>query len=354
MDLGAIAAAILRPGAPIGPRDDRIVVSLRLVGSLLDGRATLAEISPDLANEVRSAAADARATLILPAGPGPARIDLAGRQFVLAPALRDALIALLSGGESDSAPPASANAGGAPPAANAPLQLATQALVLAAAGEDAVASATVANQLAAAGTPRAARNDAGETVAYEEPVFDPRFQGQTADRLAARVSGSGVFFEAHVAQALRGDRSVEAVQGEAQRLARGMLADPEIADARTSVQLDVLQKQAIALSGPAWAGQPMLLELARDPQVLPDGHNGPAAESTPVFVARLKLDLPRLGSTEIRLRLAGEAVAATIASRGAGAARGEFEQALPEFAAALTARGLRPVLLQTVGAEEAA
>ena len=33
---------------------------------------------------------------------------------------------------------------------------------------------------------------------------------------------------------------------------------------------------------------------------------------------------------------------------------GELERALPEFAAALSARGLRPVLLQAVGAEESA
>jgi hypothetical protein len=92
----------------------------------------------------------------------------------------------------------------------------------------------------------------------------------------------------------------------------------------------------------------MLLELGRDPQVLPDGANGAAAAADPVFVARLSLDLPRLGPIEIRLRLAGEAVAATVFAGGVPAATQELAQALPLFGDALAARGLRPVLLQAV------
>src|SRR5262245_57871290 len=110
MDLATIAAAVLRPGASVGLRDERIAISLRLVGSLLDGRARLAEISPDLAREVRAAAADAQATLILPAGPGPARIDLGGRQFILPAALRDALLAALTGSMAQAATRATARA----------------------------------------------------------------------------------------------------------------------------------------------------------------------------------------------------------------------------------------------------
>jgi hypothetical protein len=356
MDLTTVAAAVLRPGAPTGLRDERIVVSLRLVGSLLDGRASLAEISPDLAREVRAAPADAEATLILPAGPGPARIDLGGRQFVVPGALRDALVAVLAGAVAGRGALAGAPvpAAAASSATSAQLSLATEALVLAASADSPAASSAAANLLAASGALRTARNESvrtpGQTVGFETPVFDPREPAATAERLAARVSDSGTFFEAHVVQWLRGDRSAEAVQREAQQLVP-TFSDPARAEARAGVQLDALHRQAIALSGPAWSGQQLLLELARDPQVLPDGANGSAGNADQVYVARLKMELPRLGAIEIRLRLAGESVAASVAG-GHAATISELERALPEFASALAARGLRPVLLQTVGAAE--
>src|SRR5262252_6908125 len=160
MDLGTIAAAVLRPGALVGPRDERIAVSLRLIGSLLDGRASLADVSPDFVREVRAAAGDAQATLILPAGPGPARIDLGGRQFVVPGTLRDALLALLSGARGEAA------AASTPPAAAtvaaeeaAQMRLPTQALVALASGEGANADSAAANALASSGALRTARNE---------------------------------------------------------------------------------------------------------------------------------------------------------------------------------------------------
>ena len=357
MDLGTIAAAVLRPGASVGLRDERIAVSLRLIGSLLDGRARLAEISPDLAREVSAAGADGHATLVLPTGPGPARIELGGRQFVLPTELRDALVALLNGPAGQNTPRAAAPAtGSSTAAANAQMRLPTQALVLAASAESSTADAAAANALASSGALRSARNEAVRTPAlatpFEVPVLDPREPGATAARLAARVAGSGVFFEAHVAQWLRGDRSAEAVHSEAQQLARAASADPARAETRTAVQLDTLHRETISLAGPAWLGQPMLLELGRDPQVLPDGANGASDKAQPVFVARLRLDLPRLGCVEIRLRLAGDAIAATVASSSATGSMAELERALPEFASALSARGLRPVLLQALAPAE--
>ena len=91
MDLGSISAAVLRTG-PLAARDDRVALSLRLIGSVLDGRARLADLSPDLAHDLRAAQPNSLATLILPAGPGPARVDIDGRQYPIPAALRDALI----------------------------------------------------------------------------------------------------------------------------------------------------------------------------------------------------------------------------------------------------------------------
>jgi hypothetical protein len=357
MDLGTVAAAVLRTGASTGLRDERLAVSLRLVGSLLDGRVRIVDLSPDLAREVRAAAADGQATLILPAGPGPARIDLGGRQFVIPAALRDALIAALRGGA-----PIETRAVAQAPAAPAraaldAVRVTTQALALAAPAADAKVAAALGNAMAATGVVRAARNESSranaQSVAFETPLFDPRNPTAAADRIAARVAGSGVFFESHVAQWARGDRSDAAVLQEAQQLSKNTLSDPARAEARTAVQLEALQRHSIALTGPAWTGQQMLLELGRDPQVLPDGAEGASGEGEQVFVARLRLDLPRLGPIEVRLRLAGDAVAVTVQSAGASEAAERLAAALPEFAAALAARGLRPVLLQALPAEDA-
>src|SRR5882724_1902721 len=182
MDLGTIAAAVLRPGASVGLRDERIAVSLRLIGSLLDGRARLAEISPDLAREVSAAAADGHATLVLPTGPGPARIELGGRQFVLPTELRDALVALLNGPAGQNTPRAAAPAtSSSTAAANVQMRLPTQALVLAGSAESSTADAAAANALASSGALRSARNEAVRTPAlatpFEVPVLDPREPG---------------------------------------------------------------------------------------------------------------------------------------------------------------------------------
>jgi hypothetical protein len=353
MDLATVAAAVLRPGAQLALRDERITISLRLVGSLLDGRARIADISPDLAREIRAADGNGLATLILPAGPGPARIDLSGRQFALPPTLRETLLSLLNGGSASNNSPAATNSRASAATSTlaaeskSAMQLPTQTLVAAVTAESAATTSAAANALGASGALRSARNEArsepGPAVRFEAPVFDPRAPAASAERLAARVSGSGVFFEAHVAQWARGERGGAAVQSEAQQVARALLADPAAADARADAQIDALYRHTITLSGPAWAGQPMRLELGRDPQVAPDAAAAGQGGAEPVFVARLNLDLPRLGSVEIRLRLAGESIAAVIASH---ASAEELAQALPEFAAALTARGLRPVLLQ--------
>jgi hypothetical protein len=355
VDLGTVAAAVLRPAASLGLRDERIAISLRLIGSLLDDRTRAADVSPDLAREALAADANAQATLILPPGPGPARIEVAGRQFVVTGSLRDALLEALK--QDNTAP-----RGNVPnPLASAAdkgseLRLVTQALVAAtspgvAAPVGTLREAAAVTTLAASGTLRAARNqsdttDTTPTVPFDKPVFDPRDPTATAAQLAARVRGSGVFFEAHVAQWARGERSAEAVRAEAADLARVATQDPTRAEARGTLQVETLQRQAIALAGPAWRDQPMLLELGRDPQAVRDAeaHGGPV---DPVFAARLHLELPHLGALEVRLRLAGDRIAAAVESGGA-ASVAHLAAALPEFRLALEARGLQPVLLQAL------
>jgi len=348
MDLATVATAILRPGALVGARDERTAFSLRTLGALLDGRLRLADVSPDLAREARAASGQARATLILPAGPGPARIEFGGRQFVIPASVRDALLAALSDAQPGRATPSAAQTNAAARDPNLVVRLPTQALV-APPGAEHSATAAAANTLAASGTLRAARNesarDAAPRAVFEEPVLERGDAAAAAGRIAARVSASGAFFESHVAQWLRGDRSAESVRAEAQQLSRTAAGDPARVDARSALQVETLQRQSIALAGPAWPGQPMFLEIGRDPYALPESVEGTAAAAGQVFAARLAMELPRLGRIEVRLRLAGHAVAATIASDVAARVE-EIAAALPEFAAALQARGLHAVLLQ--------
>jgi hypothetical protein len=153
---------------------------------------------------------------------------------------------------------------------------------------------------------------------------------------------------------VRGERSTDAVQDEAQQLARTLVGDPARSEARAATQLHALSRETIVMTGPAWAGQAMQLDLAREMQVLPDGAQAAPADAAAVFVARLQMDLPHLGRIEVRLRLSGASVAATIHAPASSGALAHLEGALPEFAAALSARGLRPVLLQAAAPREVA
>ncbi|MFY7948628.1 MAG: flagellar hook-length control protein FliK [Gemmatimonas sp.] len=126
------------------------------------------------------------------------------------------------------------------------------------------------------------------------------------------------------------------VQGGAASLAPG-----EAAAQRVAAQLAVLQHQGLALQGPAWPGQTLRLTIEREPAP----RDAPVG-APPVFTAHLQLDLPQLGRVEVRLRLAGDAIATTLG--GAGAA-GLVEE-LPALIEALRARGLTPVATQVLSA----
>jgi hypothetical protein len=349
MDLGTVVAAVLRPGVPAGGRDERIAFSLRLLAPLLDGRLRLGEAGADLAREIHEADPASRATLILPAGPGPARIEFGGRPFTIPAALRDALAAVLSnaaGAASAAAPRAPA----APVPAAAEPRLPTQSLVAAATAAVAGAGAAAAEVLVATGATRAAGPARGRepssAMPFDTPLFDPRDPSATAQRVAARVAGSGLFLESHLAQWARGERDAQSVHAEARQLARAAASEGPAAELRAVRQLDTLQRQCLALAGPAWEGQPMRLELGRDLQVTPDGeaHGDGAADR--VYVARLRLELPGLGTLDVRLRLAGATVAATVACGADAGTCQRVAGALPELGAALTARGLTPAALR--------
>jgi hypothetical protein len=287
--------------------------------------------------------------LLLPpaASQSAARIEVGGRQFALPAALRDALLAALGG-------QASAAAASAPSPASAASSAAAAADATRAWAVAAQTTAAAAVTAAGSGAPRAvqrARDDAPPpALRFTPPLFEPvaalRPIEAAAERLRHHVERSGLFFESHVAQWARGERSDQELRAELRTdaLRLSPAAAGESAQ-RVAAQVALLQDDQMRFEGTAWPGQPMTLTVRREQDTAAEGgSDGPG----PVFSAELCFDLPNLGPVEVRLRLAGGAISAQVASNDAQ----KLAPALSDLAEQLAARGLRPVMLQSLPAEE--
>lgn len=338
MDLTQVAGVASRVGAaPDARAAERVVLGTRLLMPLLAGSVAPIELVRDL----RAAAAGRdMMTLVLPAGgQAAARLEVGSRLFALPPALRDALLAALA----QQAAPARAAAA---PTAAAPTGATDAARAWAVAAQTTAAAAMV---VGGSGAPRAvqrARGDApAPVVQFAQPLFEPvgavRAAAAASDRLRHAVERSGLFFESHVAQWASGGRGSAELRAEALRLAAGEPA------ARVASQVALLQDGLLRLEGLAWPGQPVAITIEREAA---EGHDADAASGgEQVFAARLALELPQLGAVAIELRLAGAAVSATVRS----AQPQRFEGEVADLGEQLATRGLRPVLLQSLGPEEA-
>lgn len=256
------------------------------------------------------------------------------RRAPLAGRARDAILTLLG----DAADDGSAGALGAP-AARGPIAADPSAAARAADVDAQVQQSRIHSdesaQLASGGPASAGPLPALRLAA---PLLADGVADAAADRLAEAIDGSGWFLEAHVAQWLRGERSLAQVMGESRRLA-GETAVGAM-DQRGARQFEVLQRQALALAGEAWAGQPMQLEIERDRERHREAAN--AGDATGLFVATLSLDLPHLGSLQARIRIVERTVGVHIESRYAAV----LQPALAPLHAALSARGLRVAQLE--------
>lgn len=369
MDIGLVANAVRRVGAT-EPRGgaERITLSTRVLLPLLQSQAAGDPALAQLARDLRALAAsggDRSVTLILPAGAlngsQPARIDLGARQFAISAALRDAVLAQLT---EPAAARASATVAAVPAAVEESAGRAwavgaqTQAATSLAGSlpvQAAIASMTGMREFLRNVAPREAtaaneeplpRVVAAQTLLGDTPARAPSTSHAEAiaTRLRQQLERSGLFFESHLAQWAQGMRSGDEMRAEL--LQTHGLATPASAEAaaqRVAAQLSVLQQQGLALSGWAWAGQSLRLEVQREPSAA-----DMPVEMPPVFTARLKLELPHLGGVEVHLRLAGDAIATTLSGSGAAA----LEDDLHALAERLRARGLTPVATQ-IAAERA-
>jgi flagellar hook-length control protein FliK len=357
MDLGTIASVIRRVGAANDARAgaERIVLNLRAMLPLLEGQGRLGAVPNQLVDDLRSIATSGdEAVLVLPPGAGAARIDAGLRQLVIPATLRDALLAVVdrtAANARTNAAPMTAS-----PAATAiPAEAAATARAWAVSAQ---ASAAAAIALAGSGSARtvgrSVENDRTPSpVSFSQPLIaapEPAAPVKSiAERLRSTLERSGLFFESHLAQWTRGERSTDALRQELVQL-QTRPADPlavSIAPgaaqaARVAGQLEVLQQQSVVLQGAAWSGQPLSIEISRER--LGDGGDAANEASSGVFNATLQLELPHLGTVVARLRLAGDTIAAAFESSRADA----IDEALPEIREGLESHGLSPVLLRTV------
>ena len=203
----------------------------------------------------------------------------------------------------------------------------------------------------------------GREVNFAQALLDGEAQSpaavrQIAERLAQTVERSGLFYESHVAQWAHGERPTDNLRQELLGLGAATGRDTKAAAAdRVPAQLDLLQRQAFVLQGPAWAGQSAWLEFGvashgqtdtADPR--DQGSAAAKTEAHAVVSARLRLNMPHLGPIEVRLRLAGDSIATVIA----GAIGAAVPAALAELRARFEARGLQPVSLVSIAGDGAA
>jgi hypothetical protein len=376
VDLSIVANAARQTGTT-NPRAgaERIALAPSVLLPLLQtpGEATMAQ----LARDVRAQLADgARAmALILPPGGSSdaqsAWLDLGTRQIPIPAALREALLAQL-GAVAARDPGAAAGAAGPSPApARTAAHRADESTARAwVTGAQAQAAATqllsvqhaaaamtagAARELLRALAPRenaATRDQTMPAIGFSSPLTDSTALaaapaaavGAIALRLRQQLENSGLFYESHLAQWQQGTRNSDDLRAELLHLGAGGQVDADAHAQRVSGQLAVLDRQALALAGPAWPGQPLRMTVEREPRA-PEA----PADMPPVFSVRLALDLPHLGAVEIALRMAGEAVAATVRS----AVPERLAPDLDTLADQFQARGLTPVSLQVVPTQAA-
>ncbi len=166
------------------------------------------------------------------------------------------------------------------------------------------------------------------------PLMTGANAAQASQSLARAVDNSGLFLEAHLAQWLRGERSLAQVQDEVRKLPPvDGGATAAASEDRARRQLDAQQNQFVRLQALAWPGQPVELQISRDPERRPDAE---AAAATDLFQASLNLHLPRLGTVQARIRLLHDTVGLQIAGEQAAL----LAPALQSLVAALQSRGL--------------
>jgi len=158
---------------------------------------------------------------------------------------------------------------------------------------------------------------AQEAVVRQVPGTSRDLAPTLARSLARAVSESGLFYESHLAQWVRGERSLTQIlrepqariEGEAvtqlppdaahEAGAQALPVHPE-ALALVRAQLDALEHNAFAWQGEIWPGQTMEWRVNED-----GGGGAESGTQRDAWKTQLRLTLPNLGDVEIGIALAG-------------------------------------------------
>lgn len=250
-------------------------------------------------------------------------------------------------------------------------------------------------------TPQPAQLNRGQPLVTQPPLRG----SDLAPALAKAVMESGVFYEAHQAQWIAGQRPFEQLLQEPQaftslpgalprqshQTSAGLGADePVMVEPRSAransllqrlfgseahtepaatanpaapsvhsmpeelrpivqQQLDAVATLRLVWHGEAWPNQPLDWEIVREDEQRPTTD---AEKDAILWRTRLRLDTPRLGHVDASLQLTADGVRMTIATP-VGATAADLQEAGPELAAALEAAGV-PLLSFAVKHEPAA
>ncbi len=200
--------------------------------------------------------------------------------------------------------------------------------------------------------PRASLTSSG--VLTSNANASPLAPGQNTlpAQLARSVSESGLFYESHLAQWSRGERSLEAIQREPQAKLAGqpVVADlgmPAKAAQLASQQLHLLDGQPFVWQGQAWPGQ----EVEWRVQERDAREGGEGDEEAPAWKTDLAMTLPHLGPVRAHLGLTGDQLSLGLSAPDQ-ATLAAMRAALPDLVSALQAAGLEPVRVSITEASE--
>ncbi len=140
----------------------------------------------------------------------------------------------------------------------------------------------------------------GRAPLLAAPGTDPQQLPQLAQNLQQSLEHSGLFYESHLAQWGRGERTLEQIRQEPQNQATGDAAALRL----LPQQLDTLEQRRLVWQGELWPGQPLQWELVQEQN--PGQQQHQAGQPPAAWETVLKLELPHLGLVSASIRLRGE------------------------------------------------
>lgn len=152
----------------------------------------------------------------------------------------------------------------------------------------------------------------------------PPEPGQLAQHLQSTIAQSGLFYESHVAEWVKGERSLPDLMREPQMQrqqqaladggARAQASGPDLSAAlMINQQLHAHEQGRVQWQGEAWPGQPMQWEVRReqrdsDRQRRGDGRDGADGQPQQVWRSGVRFRFPLLGQVAATVTLVGDQV----------------------------------------------